>query len=48
METNFLTEISSSELKDGDLILTDVSAISDGDDVTVAEGYVDPDTTEGD
>ncbi len=48
METNYLTEISSSELKDGDLILTDVSAISDGDDVTVAEGYVDPDTTEGD
>ena len=48
METNYLTEISSSELKDGDLILTDVSSISDGDDVTVAEGYVDPDTTEGD
>ena len=47
METNYLTEIESSELSDGALILTEISGIADGDEVTVSEGYVDPESTEG-
>lgn len=49
METNYLTEIMSSDLNDGDIILTDVSsnAISDGDDINIAEPYTDPDKDQG-
>lgn len=47
METNYLTEIESSELSDGALILTEISGLADGDEVTVSEGYVDPESTEG-
>lgn len=49
METNYLTEITSSELSDGDVILTDVSAnaVTDGKDVSIAEPYTDPDENSG-
>ena len=48
METNYLTEITSSELSDGDIVLTDVvaNAVVDGGDVTIAEPYTDPDEAE--
>ena len=48
METNYLTEIISSDLSDGDIILTDVTTngIVDGADVTIAEPYTDPDKNE--
>ena len=49
METNYLTEIISSELNDGDVILTDVTAngVSDGKIVSIAEPYTDPDENSG-
>lgn len=49
METNYLTEISSSDLSDGDIILTDVKSndVFDGKEVSVAEPYTDPDTDKG-
>jgi len=48
METNYLTEIISSDLSDGDIILTDVTTngIVDGEDVNIAEPYTDPDKNE--
>ena len=48
LETNYLTEITSSELSDGDIILTDVTTnmITDGEDVNIAEPYTDPEKNE--
>lgn len=49
METNYLTEIISDELNDGDIILTDVKsfAITDGKEIAIAEPYSEPETDEG-
>ncbi|MCQ2434755.1 MAG: efflux RND transporter periplasmic adaptor subunit [Oscillospiraceae bacterium] len=41
MEADFLTEISSSELKEGDLIITDIFAVAEGDSIQIMEGYND-------
>ncbi|MBR1591960.1 MAG: efflux RND transporter periplasmic adaptor subunit [Ruminococcus sp.] len=41
LETNYLTEISSYDIDEGDLIITDVDSISDGDKVRVAGSYYD-------
>ena len=47
METNYLTEITSSDLTEGSLIITDVLTVSDGQKVTVMDGYVDPESVKG-
>ena len=47
METNFLTEISASDLDDGALIITDATGLMDGQAVNISEGYVDPDEESG-
>ncbi|HPY83506.1 efflux RND transporter periplasmic adaptor subunit [Ruminococcus sp. XPD3002] len=46
METSYLTEISSSELKDGDRILTDPKNVEDGKSVRVSGSYYEAITTE--
>ena len=40
LETNFLTEITSSDIKDGDLIITDPKYLVDGQSVNVETDYV--------
>lgn len=47
LETNYLSEVISSELKDGDTVITIAAALSDGDPVTIEEGYTDPNEADG-
>ena len=39
METNYLTEITSSELSEGDVIITEADYVSDGNPVNISESY---------
>ena len=41
MEADFMTEITGSDLKAGDLIITDISAVAEGDSIQIMEGYND-------
>jgi HlyD family secretion protein len=47
MEANYLTEITSSEIKEDTLILTDPDYVSDGDSLRLSDGYYDAVKTEG-
>lgn len=47
MEANYLTEITSSDIKEDTLVLTDPSYVSDGDSLRLSEGYYDATQTEG-
>jgi hypothetical protein len=39
METNYLTEISSTEIKEGDSIIVSPDGVHNGQSVTIADGY---------